>query len=130
MSLLTFEQSLAYESVCKQLQQNEEIQFAGFVNNKGRMFAGQTEGQFAKLGDEEEAVFLMEIALEFSMKNEFNKRFGTIEYVFSKRGTANIICMPVHENILVIISLSHIEPQKIIEKCTPVIQTTLEVRNT
>ena len=129
MSLLTFEKSLIYESVCTQLQQNKEIQFAGFVNNKGRMVAGQVGNQFTKFEDEEGAVFLMETALEFSMKNEFNKRFGMIEYVFSKRGSANIICIPIHENILVIISENHIEPQKIIEKYTPVIHKIIEVEN-
>ncbi|MGI0056738.1 MAG: DUF6659 family protein [Nitrosarchaeum sp.] len=129
MSVLTFEKSLIYESVCTQLLQNTAIQFAGFVNKKGRIVAGQIGNKFFKFEDEEGTVFLMETALEFSMKNEFNKRFGVIEYVFSKRNSANITCIPIHENILVIISESHVEPQKILEKYTSIIQKTLEVGN-
>jgi len=129
MSVLTFEKSLIYESVCAELLQQKEIQFAGFVNKKGRIVAGQVGNKFTKFEDEEGTVFLMETALEFSMKNEFNGRFGLIEYVFSKRNSANITCIPIHENILVIISETHLEPQKILENFRPIIQKALEVEN-
>lgn len=131
MSLLTIEKSKIYESICTKLLVNKEIEFAGFVNKKGRIIAGQFGcDEFA--GFEENYgldVFLMETALEFSMKNEFNKRFGIVEYVFSKRGSANITCIPIHENILVIITKNHLEIQKILERYTQDIQKTLEEGN-
>ena len=128
MSLLTFEKSIIYEAICTQLLQNKEIKFAGFVNKKGRLVAGQFGNQYTEFEDHDRLdVFLMETALEFSMKNEFNKRFGGIEYVFSKRNSVNVACIPIHENILVIITESHVEIQKILEKYTAVIQKTLEV---
>lgn len=127
MSLLTLETSKIYESICAKLLQNKEIQFVGFVNTRGKIIAGQAGNQFSKFENDEGSVFLMETALEFSMKNEFNNRFGEIEYIFSKRNSVNITCIPIHENVLVIISESNVEPQKILERYKSVFQTTLEV---
>lgn len=127
MSLLTLETSKIYESICAKLLQNKEIQFVGFVNTRGKIIAGQAGNQFSKFENDEGSVFLMETALEFSMKNEFNNRFGEIEYIFSKRNSVNITCIPIHENVLVIISESNVEPQKILERYKSVFQTTREV---
>ncbi len=121
MSMLTFEKFELYESLCSNLVQNKEIQFVGFVNKKGRKIVGQFGNEkFTKFEEDDNGldVFLMETALEFSMKNEFNNKFGMMEYVFSKRNSVNITCMPIHENILVIITESHFDVQKVLEKYT------------
>lgn len=123
MSLLTIESSIIYESICTKLLQNRELNFVGVVNNKGRIIAGQLEKIYTKFEDKNELeMFLMEIALEFSMKREFNSKFGSVEYVFSKRHWANILCIPINESILVIISESYFEPGIILEKCLPVLE--------
>lgn len=124
MSLLTVEKDELYELLCSKLLQNSEIQFVGVVNKKGRIIAGRFgNDEFTKFDENYGLdVFLMETALEFSMKNEFNNKFGKMEYVFSKRNSANITCIPIHENILVIITESNFEIHKIIEKYTPDIQ--------
>lgn len=126
MQTLTLEKSLIYESVCNKLIQNNEIQFVGLVNNKGRMISCQINEQFSKFEDNEKEVFFMETALEFSMKNEFNTRFGMVEYVISKRNSANIICLPINEYVLIIITKINVDPQKILEKYFPIIKKDLE----
>ena len=125
MQTLTLEKSLIYESVCDRMIKNYEIQFAGFVNNKGRVVTYQINEQFSKFEDNEKEVFFMETALEFSMKNEFNTRFGMLEYVISKRNSANIICVPINEYILIIISKIPLEPRGILEEYVSIIQRTL-----
>ena len=98
------------------LLNDKQIQFACVVNNKGRIVTGQ----FDKIPigfDKDFEIFLMEIALEFSMKREFDNKFGKVEYIFSKRSGVNITCIPFNDDVLAIISQKHVEPQEIIKKC-------------
>ena len=68
-------------------------------------------------------VFLMEIALEFSMKREFEENLGKIDSVITKRSWANVMCVPIVDNVLVIISHSTVQSQDILKKCAPVFET-------
>jgi hypothetical protein len=130
MSLLTVEPQIIYESICTKLLENRDLNFVGVVNNKGRIIAGQFGKIYANFENKNQfEMFLMEIALEFSMKHEFNNKFGLIEYVFSKRRSANIFCMPINEAILVIISENYFEPGIILEKCLPVLETSFKDGN-
>jgi len=99
------------------IQANKQIQLACIVNNRGRIIAGQPKKFPTVFGDEKSfEVFLMEIALEFSMKREFDNKFGAVEYVFSKRGHTNVTCIPLDNDVLVIVSQNTVEPQEIVKK--------------
>lgn len=127
MSLLTLEKTLTYNSICMNLQADKQIQFACVVNNKGRIIAGQPQKFLSTFGDEKNfEVFLMEIALEFSMRREFDNKFGAVEYVFSKRRWANVINIPLDNNVLVIIFQNTVEPQTIVKKFMPIMETNLQ----
>jgi len=124
MSLLTLEKTVIYDSMCMNLLNDKRILFAGIVNDKGRIVTGSFE-TFPQCFESHKdfTMFLMEIALEFSMKREFDKNFGRIESALSKRNLANVICVPINDNVLVIISHSNIRSQDILKKCTPVLET-------
>jgi len=123
LSLLTIEKTVIYDSMCMNLLNDKRILYAGIVNDKGRIVTGSFE-EFPKCFEchKDFEVFLMEIALEFSMKREFDKNFGKIDSVISKRGLANVICVPIADNVLVIVSHSNVPSQDILKKCTPVFE--------
>ena len=126
MSLLTLEKTTMYDSICKSLLENKQIQLACVVNSKGRIVAGHL-GKFPA-GFEDERnfdVFLMETALEFSMKREFDSKLGMVEYVFSKRRGVNITSIPINDDVLVIISPNNMEHQEIVKKCMSFLETSL-----
>ena len=126
MSLLTLEKTTMYDSICKNLLENKQIQLACVVNNKGRIVAGHL-GKFPSGFEDERSfeVFLMEIALEFSMKREFDSKLGMIEYIFSKRRCANVTSIPINDDVLVIISPINKEPQEIVKKYHVLLETSL-----
>jgi len=123
MSLLTLEKTVIYDSMCVNLLNDKRILFAGIVNNRGRIITGTFE-KFPECFENHKnfEVFLMEIALEFSMKREFDKNFGSVESVLSRRSWANVMCVPIDDNVLVIISHSNVRSQDILKKCTPVLE--------
>jgi len=116
MSLLTNNKFLSCDLLCSRLMQNSELFFSGFVNNRGRMV---TCGKYNSLNFHDEKsleMFVMEIALDFSMKNEFNYLLGTVEYAVTKRKNTNIVCIPMDELILVIIADNHISVEEVVKK--------------
>ena len=61
-------------------------------------------------------MFVMEIALDFSMKNEFNDVLGNVEYIVTKRKKTNIVCIPLDKLILVIVTDNHVSVDGIVKK--------------
>ena len=124
MSLLTLEKTVIYDSMCMDLLNDKRILYAGIVNNKGRIMTGSFEALPECFENRRSfEVFLMEIALEFSMKREFEENLGKIDSVITKRSWANVMCVPIVDNVLVIISHSTVQSQDILKKCSPVFET-------
>ena len=124
MSLLTLEKTVIYDSMCMDLLNDKRILYAGIVNNKGRIMTGSFEALPECFENRRSfEVFLMEIALEFSMKREFEENLGKIDSVITKRSWANVMCVPIVDNVLVIISHSTVQSQDILKKCAPVFET-------
>lgn len=99
MSLLTVQENMVFDSLSSQLVQDNDVVFAGFLSNKGRMISYKS----AIYNDEKNLeIFLMETALEFSMKKEFDDTFGPVEYVITRREKINVVCIPIHDVYLVI----------------------------
>ena len=116
MSLLTEDKFLSCDLLCSRLMQNSEILFSGFVNNRGRMITSGRNNSLYFHDEKSLEMFVMEIALDFSMKNEFNDVLGAVEYAVTKRKDTNILCIPMDEFILVIIVKSHISVDGIVKK--------------
>ena len=115
MSLLT-NKFISCDLLCSGLMQNSELLFSGFVNNRGRMVSC---GKYNSLNFHDEKnleMFVMEIALDFSMKNEFNHVLGKVEYAVTKRKNTNVVCIPMDELILVIIADNNISIEGIVKK--------------
>ena len=103
MSLLAGNRFISCDLLCSELMQNPEVLFSGFVNGRGRMVAhGSSLLNFHNEKNLE--MFVMEIALDFSMKNEFDDVLGKVEYAVTKRKNTNIVCIPMDQLILVIVA--------------------------
>ena len=104
MSLLTSNKFISCDLLCSKLMQNSEVFYSGFVNKRGRtVTCGKNTS--LKFHDEKSLeMFVMEIALDFSMKNEFNEVLGKVEYAVTKREDFAVLCIPMDDLILVIIT--------------------------
>ena len=116
MSLLTSNRFLSCNLLCSSLMQNSEVLFSGFVNNKGRMITCGKNNSLNFHNENSLEMFVMEIVLDFSMKNEFNDVLGKVEYAVTKRKNTNVICIPMDELILVIITDNYISVERVVKK--------------
>lgn len=84
-----------YDSKCKQLTLEKEIRFAGIIDEKGRLVAGGFKEGLVPLEDDESKLSgFMEFASRISLRKEFDKTLGTINYIAARRDRLVLISFP------------------------------------
>ena len=104
-----------YESKCSQLTKENDIRFAGIINESGKLIAGgfkpglvPLENNDARLDD------FMEFASRISLRKEFDKTLGPINYIAARRDKLILISFPFPVSKFVL--LISAEPSADIEK--------------
>jgi hypothetical protein len=104
-----------FESKCKKLTQEKEIRFAGIINEGGKLVAGGfKEGLEPLEGDESRLHEFMEFASRISLRKEFDKTLGPINYIAARRDKLILISFPFPVSKFVL--LVSAEPTVDIEK--------------
>ena len=116
MSLLTDNKYISCDLLCSKLMQSSDVLFSGFVNTRGKLLASGKNDSLNFHDEKNLEMFIMEIALDFSMKNEFNEVLGKIEYAVTKRKNSNVLCIPMSELILVMITDNQVSMEEIVKK--------------
>lgn len=115
MSMLKSEQVINLERVCKQLTASHGIRFCGVINNKGRLIAGGFKaGVIPYENDERRQMAYMELALDLSMRREFDNSLGRIKSIVSKRENVNLISIPFEQNLILISTETYKNEEKVI----------------
>lgn len=84
-----------YDSKCKQLTLEKEIRFAGIIDEKGRLVAGGFKEGLVPLEDDESKLSgFMEFASRISLRKEFDKTLGPINYIAARRDRLVLISFP------------------------------------
>jgi hypothetical protein len=84
-----------YDSKCRQLTAEKEIRFAGIIDEGGHLVAGGfKEGLTPLEGDESKLSGFMEFASRISLRKEFDKTLGPINYIAARRDRLVLICFP------------------------------------
>ena len=96
---------------CKSLQ-NNSIDFAVIVNNRGREISGH--GDY-NLNDDKKHMMFMGLVLEMSMRKDLNNIEGEIDYIAAKRKNHMIMSIPYGENLLIVFARPNEDPTKIVE---------------
>lgn len=115
MSILKSEQVIDLERACKQIISSNGIRFCGVINNKGRLVAGGFKpGVIPHENDERRQMVYMELALDLSMRREFDNSLGKIKSIISKRENVNLISIPFEQNLILISTETYKEEEKVI----------------
>ena len=105
-----------YDYICNQMSQIKGIRFAAIINNKGRKIAGGFSSNVTPLENDKQKMemLFMEIALDLSMRKEFNDTLGNISAIVSYRNKTNIITIPHEDNLMLISSEPELDPNRVI----------------
>lgn len=104
-----------YDEKCKVLLQEDEIRFAGIINEDGKLISGgQKEGLTPLEGDETKLKSFMEFVSKVSIRKEFDQTLGPINYLAARRDKVVLVSFPFPiSKVLLLISA---EPSVDIEK--------------
>ena len=84
-----------YETKCYQLTQEKEIRFAGIIDEKGKLLAGGFKKGITPFEDNESKLNdFMEFASALSLRKEFDKKLGPINYLAARRDRLVLISFP------------------------------------
>lgn len=84
-----------FEDKCETLLQKNEIRFAGIINEDGKLVAGGFKKDLRPLEDDEGRLStFMEFASMISLRKEFDKTLGPINYLAARRDKIVLISFP------------------------------------
>ncbi len=84
-----------FESKCKKLTQENEIRFAGIIDENGKLVAGGFKEGLMPLEENESRLHaFMEFASRVSLRKEFDKTLGPINYLAARRDRIILISFP------------------------------------
>ncbi len=111
--------SQLYDEKCEQLLQENEIRFAGIINEQGNLISGGFKKGITPLeGDETKLQSFMEFVSKISIRKEFDQSLGPINYLAARRDKAVLISFPfpVSKIILLISAEPSVDIENIAKK--------------
>ncbi|HET8720103.1 MAG TPA: DUF6659 family protein [Candidatus Nitrosotenuis sp.] len=108
-----------FETKCKTLTEEKEIRFAGIINDKGQLVAGGFKEGLAPFAENESRLHdFMEFASRISLRKEFDKMLGPINYLAARRDKIVLISFPfpVSNFVLLISAEPTVEIENVAKK--------------
>jgi hypothetical protein len=98
------------------MSQIRGIRFAAIINNRGRKIAGGFRSNITPLENDKQKMemLFMEVALDLSMRKEFDNSLGSISAIVSYRNKTNVITIPHEDSLMLISSEPELDPNKVI----------------
>jgi len=108
-----------YDDKCERLLQEDEVRFAGIINDQGILISGGfKKGLIPLEGDETKLKSFMEFVSKVSIRTEFDESLGPINYLAARRDKAVLVSFPfpVSKIVLLISANPSVEIEKLAKK--------------
>ncbi len=84
-----------YDDKCQKILEEEEIRFAGIINESGDLVSGGFKKDIIPLEDDEARLkSFMEFISKVSIRKEYDKTLGPINYLAARRDKAVLVSFP------------------------------------
>jgi len=111
-----------FQHKCDLLLRENEIRFAGLINNMGKLVAGGFKEGVRPLEDQaEQQKMFMELALRVSMRMEFDYSLGPVKYSASRREKVVMMSFPINNNVLMVSIDPSVDIDKFAQKILKII---------
>jgi len=108
-----------YDSKCEKILEEDEIRFAGIINEDGNLVSGGFKKEIVPLEDDEAKLkSFMEFVSKVSIRKEFDKSLGPINYLAARRDKAVLVSFPfpVSKFVLLISANPSVDIEKLATK--------------
>jgi len=84
-----------YDNKCQKLIEEDEIRFAGIINEDGNLFSGGFKKDISPLeNDEARLKSFMEFVSKVTIRKEYDETLGPINYLAARRDKAVLVSFP------------------------------------
>ena len=84
-----------YDDKCKNLLNEDEIRFAGIINEDGKLISGGFKKEIIPLEEDESRLqSFMEFVSKVSIRKEYDESLGPINYLAARRDKAVLVSFP------------------------------------
>ncbi|MFB5631644.1 MAG: DUF6659 family protein [Nitrosopumilaceae archaeon] len=108
-----------YDEKCQKILEEEEIRFAGIINEDGKLVSGGFKKNIHPLEDDEKKLkSFMEFVSKVSIRKEYDKSLGPINYLAARRDKAVLVSFPfpVSKFVLLISANPSVDIEKLATK--------------
>ena len=109
----------AYDSKCQKMLEEEEIRFAGIINEEGNLVSGGFKKEIVPLEDDKAKLkSFMEFVSKVSIRKEYDQSLGPINYLAARRDKAVLVSFPfpVSKFVLLISANPSVDIEKLATK--------------
>jgi len=84
-----------YDNKCQKMLDEDEIRFAGIINEDGNLVSGGFKKEFTPLeNDEAKLKSFMEFVSKVTIRKEYDETLGPINYLAARRDKAVLVSFP------------------------------------
>ena len=113
------------EEKCKEMLQDHNIRFLGFIDNMGRQIAGGYKEGLVRLVDDEEHKMCIQHVLGFVLTKDLDESLGEVDYLISKRKKVCMITIPLQKYVILMSVERNADVERIVEKTVKLFENIL-----
>lgn len=94
-----------YEKRCQNILEDEEVRFAGLLDEFGKLLAGGYKPNInPRLTEEQHDSVSKEIASRVAKRKKYDTELGRVKYSASRREHVVIMSFPIYEKVIMIVA--------------------------
>ena len=98
-----------YEKRCQELLEDQEVRFAGLLDEFGKLLAGGYKQNISpRLTEEQHDVVCKELAARVAKRKKYDTELGRVKYSASRREHVVIMSFPIYEKVIMIVAEPHV----------------------
>jgi hypothetical protein len=98
-----------YEKRCQELLEDDEVRFAGLLDEFGKLLAGgYKQGINPRLTEEQHDSVCKELAARVAKRKKYDTELGRVKYSASRREHVVIMSFPIYEKVIMIVAEPHV----------------------
>jgi hypothetical protein len=98
-----------YEKRCKELLEDQEVRFAGLLDENGKLLAGgYKENIKPRLTKEQHDTVCQDLAARVAKRKKYDNELGYVKYSASRREHVVIMSFPIYEKVIMIVAEPHV----------------------
>ena len=105
-----------------------EVQFAGIINNKGRLIAGGFCSESVQIEKEKLSMIFLELFLDYTMRRDSDSILGKISYMTTYRQKTKVTTIPFNEHLILIFSEPNTKAEDLVKKSNVVFKNYFQIQ--